>query len=225
MNPGGSKEALSVKVLRSALNLIRDARRPYVVLNIAYYGLVACALVYTTFDRSLQQTLMEAVGGALAEGPLAPVWDAYSAQRVLLAIGLTFGINLIVGSFASITLPSLVIPFSGSLVAGIRPLTWGVLFSPQDVAGVGPPELVAGFLLVGLLFLEGQGYVLALFGAYLHGRAFLWPQSVGATGRRQGYWHGLKQQGHIYLLVALVLIIAALYEVGLAMVAIPVLLH
>jgi hypothetical protein len=213
----------AMKTLRSALDVIRDARRPYVILNVLYYGLVACAMAYTAFDRSLQQALMDAVGDALAEGPLAPVWDAYSAGQALRAIALTFGINLAVASFLSITLPSLIVPFSGLLVAGLRALTWGVLFSPRVISGLSPAELAVGALLVGLLFLEGQGYVLAVLGAYLHGRAFLWPKSVGAAGYQQGYWRGLKEQGRIYLLVAVVLIIAALYEVGLALLALPAL--
>jgi hypothetical protein len=181
-------------------------------------------MVYTAFDRSLQQALMEDVGGALTEGALAPVLDAYTSERALLAIGLTFGINLVVGSLGSITLPSLVIPFSGLLVAGLRAVMWGVLFSPQIVAGVGVGELGAGFMVVGLLLLEGQAYVLAALGAYVQGRAFLWPRRVGATGRGQGYWYGLKEQARLYLLVALVLLVAALYEVWIALVGIPALL-
>jgi hypothetical protein len=196
-----------------------------VLLNVAYYGLVVCAMVYTAFDRSLQQALMGSVGEALTEGPLAPVLDAYTTERAILAIGLTFGINLAVGSFLTITLPSLVVPFSGFLLAGVRALTWGVLFSPQIVGGIGAGELVTGVLLVGLLFLEGQGYVLAALGVYLHGTAFLWPQTGGATGHLQGYWHGVKKQARIYLLVALVLVVAALYEVALALVAAPALLR
>jgi hypothetical protein len=212
-----------VKALRSAWDVIRGARRPYAVLNLVYYGLIACAMVYSAFDRSLQETLMEAVGGALAEGPLAPVWDAYSAGRVMLAIGLTFGINLVLGSFVSITLPSLVIPFSGLLVAGLRAVIWGVLFSPQTVrAGAG--EVATAILLAVLLILEGQAYVLAMLGGYFQGRAFLWPQKVGVSRRGQAYWYGVKEQARVYLLVAVVLLVAAVYEVLLAVVAIPALL-
>ena len=56
-----------------------------------------------------------------------------------------------------------------------------------------------GALLLGLLLLEGQGYVLAALGAYLHGRAFLWPQRVGATGCGEGYSQGLKQHARVYV--------------------------
>jgi hypothetical protein len=70
-----------VKALRSALGVIREARRPYVILNLLYYGLVACAMAYAAFDRSLQEALMASVGSALTEGPLAPVLDAYTGGQ------------------------------------------------------------------------------------------------------------------------------------------------
>jgi hypothetical protein len=212
-----------MKALRGAVRTIKDARQPYVILNLVYYGLVICGMAYAAFDRSVQEYLMESVGSALTEGPLATVAEAYNTEHVLQAIGLTLGINLAVGSFASITLPSLVIPFSGLLVAGVRAVTWGLLFSPGSVAGIGPGEVVIGALFVVLVILEGQGYILAAMGAYLQGRAFLWPQSAGATGHRQGYWHGLKDEARVYLLVALVLLVAAVYEVWFAVAAVPAL--
>jgi len=212
-----------VKALRAAVHAIKDAKRPYVILNLIYYGLVACGMAYAAFDRSIQQSLLEAVGNALTTGPLATVAEAYGTEQVAVAVGLTVGINLAVGSFASITLPSLIIPFSGLLVAGIRAVTWGLLFSPQTVSGVTSAEAVTGVLFVVLVILEGQGYILAAMGAYLQGRAFLWPQRVGATGHRQGYWRGLQDAARIYLLVALVLLVAAVYEVWFAVAAVPAL--
>ena len=212
-----------MKARRSILDSVRDAWQPYVMLNAIYYGLVAVAMAYTAFNRSLQETLMAAVGESLTQGPLAPVLEAYTAQRVLEAIGLTLGVNLAVGSFATITLPSLVVPFSGLLMAAIRALMWGVLFSPQIAGGLGLGELLVGALLGLLLLLEGQGYVLAALGAYVQGKAFLWPKTVGETGPIQGYLHGLKESARIYVLVALVLLVAAIYEVAIAVVAFPAL--
>ena len=207
--------------LRLILNRITDARRPYLILNLVYYGLIAAAMAYAVYDTSLQRALTEAIVSGVAEGPLQPVLEAYTGGRVLLAIGLTFGINLVAGSFLSITLPSLIIPFSGILVGGLRAVLWGLLFSPQIAGDVRLQDVGLGAALVLLLILEGQGYVLAMLGAYLHGRAFLWTRSSGLAGHSQGYLHGLKQQGWVYLSLAAVLLVAAVYEVGLAMLAIP----
>lgn len=57
--------------------------------------------------------------------------------------------------------------------------------------------------------------------SYFRERAFLWPQSVEATGHGQGYWHDLKDAARIYILVALVLLVAAVYEVWFAVAAVP----
>ncbi len=203
---------------------IRKSKRTYVFLNVAYYGLVICGMVATAADPSLNKTLTAAVGESLSEGPLAPVWDAYSSQRVLQAAALTIAVNLVVGSFATITLPSLIVPFSGLLMAVVRALLWGVLFSPRSVTGIGLVEAVAGLSIAVLVFLEGQGYVLAALGAYLHGVAFLFPRSAGADGHLHGYWRGVKTQARIYVLVLVVLLIAALYEVVIAVFALPALL-
>lgn len=214
-----------MKTLRSALDVLSKARRPYVILNIGYYGLVICSMAFTALNPSFHQALMAAVGESLSDGLLAPVVDAYSAERIVLATALTVGINVSVGSFATITLPSLILPFSGLLMAVVRAVLWGMLFAPRSVAGIGAGQVGAALLMAILVLLEGQGYVLASLGAYLHGRAFLRPRRVGLDSRRQGYSYGLKTQARIYALVVVVLLIAAVYEVLIAVYAIPVLLR
>jgi len=209
-----------MKAIRSALSVLGESRRAYVTLNLVYYGLVVCGMVFTAFDRSVQRELLAAVGNALTQGPLAGVASAYTTGQTLSAIAMTFAINLVVASFISITLPSLIVPFSGLLVGLVRALTWGLLFSPPTLA-VGGREAAMGLLIGILLVLEGQGYVLAMLAAWVQGRAFLSPQSVGAADRGQGYLAGLKRALHLYVLVALVLAVAAVYEAVVAIVIIP----
>ncbi|HEX6384504.1 MAG TPA: hypothetical protein VF177_07530 [Anaerolineae bacterium] len=209
-----------MSVVRDAFAILRKSRRPYILLNLMYYGLVICGMIYAAFDRSVQQTLMDAVGAAFLEGPLAGVAEAYTSGQLLLAIVLTLVVNLAAGSFVSITLPSLFVPFSGLLVGGLRAVLWGLIFSPTTLA-VSSREVVYGVLALGLLLLEGQGYVLAMLAAVVQGQAFLWPASVGATSRKQGYLMGLKRTAFLYLLVVLVLAVAAVYEAVLAIVILP----
>ena len=47
----------------------------------------------------------------------------------------------------------------------------------------------------------------------MQGRAFLGPKTVGLERRRDGYLAGLLLTGKLYLLVILVLAVAAVYEV------------
>ena len=63
-------------------------------------------------------------------GPLSVVGQAYVNAQVFTAILATFLVNLFIGSFGTITLPSLIIPFSGFLIGIYRAVLWGLLLSP-----------------------------------------------------------------------------------------------
>ena len=196
-----------MKSILSAWKVVAEFRRAYIVLNLAYYGLVLCGMIYVAFVPSLQQSLLREVGAAFTEGPFSAVGSAYLGGQILPAIILTFVVNLVIGSLMVITLPSLVIPFIGLPIGAYRALLWGLLLSPTT------PELRMAMIPHSLaLVLEGQAYILAMLGAYIQGIAFLRPSSVGAETRRQGYWFGLKRSAHIYLLVVVLLAVAAVYE-------------
>ena len=192
--------------LAPAFTIVRTHRRAYLLLNGLYYGLILLGILYTLYDATLQRMVTEAVGTAFSQGPLAAVGEAYVGGQTLRAILLTFVINLFVGSGATITLPSLIIPFSGLLMGAYRAVLWGVIYAPTS------PELRMIFLPhLPTLLLEGQAYVLVLLGAVMQGRAFFAPHTVGATTRRQGYWQGIKLTLRLYELVVLVLVVAAIY--------------
>jgi hypothetical protein len=194
--------------LKSAWGLVRDNRRAFIVLNAVYYGLVLIFMVVAAFNRPLQDSLINTVGEAFMTGPLSAVGSAYVNAQVFTAISLTFLVNLIIASFLYITIPSLIVPFIGILMGIYRAILWGLIFSPAhpDMQMIMIPHSIT-------LILEGQAYVLAMFGAYLQGSAFLFPKTVGLERRGQGYREGLKRTGKLYLLIVLTLLVAAIYEV------------
>ena len=197
-----------MNLLKSAWGLVQEHRRVYIILNAIYYGLVVICMIYVAFNRPLQDELLESIGEAFMTGPLSFVGSAYINTKVLAAIGATFFVNLLVGSFGTITLPSLVIPFSGILVGFYRAVLWGLILSPAhpDLRLVMIPHSVT-------LILEGQAYILTMLAAYIQGKTFLWPKTVGLERRGRGYLEGLKRAGKMYVLVLLTLLIAAIYEV------------
>ena len=90
-----------------------------------------------------------------------------------------------------------------------RATLWGLIYAPtsaQMVTILIPHSLT--------LLIEGQAYVIAMLAAFLHGRAWLWPRSVGATTRWQGYRARLRLTARLYLLVIGLLLIGAVYEVA-----------
>ncbi len=160
------------------------------------------------FNPGLQETLLKSVGQAFTEeGPLQAVGIAYGGGQVLNAMFLTLVINLLMGSLMVITLPGLVVPFSGLIMGIVRAILWGLLLSPAN------PNLAMAMIPHSLtLVLEGQGYILALLGVYVQGKAFSKPSAYGKTGHLRGYLEGLRRTAWIYLLVVLVLAVAAVYE-------------
>jgi hypothetical protein len=197
-----------MNLIKSAWGLVQEHRRVYTVLNIVYYGLVLVFMIYVAFNRPLQDELLQSIGKTFMTGPLSFVGSAYINAQVLAAIAATFFVNLLVGSFGTITLPSLIIPFGGILIGFYRAVLWGLILSPAN------PDLRMVMIPHSLtLILEGQAYILTMLAAYIQGRAFLWPKTVGLERRGQGYLEGLKRTGKIYLLVILTLLIAAVYEV------------
>ena len=193
--------------LKTSIAVVRSNLRAYIVLNILYYGVVAVAMIVVAGNPQVQEALTQAVVASFTEGPLSTVADAYAGGNVLMAIVLTFAVNFFLGSVLVLFVPSLLIPFGGVAIGLIRATLWGLLLAPTT------PELQVAMIPHSLtLVLEGQGYILAMLGAFVLGKAFVSPSSVGASRWRDGYVTGLKKEGRIYVLVALVLAVAAVYE-------------
>jgi len=189
-----------------ALNLVKQNFREYVLLNLLYYGLVATSMAYAYVFPEVQRGLMEALR---TEFPEAFPWvvEAYISGNIPLAAALTFSINLILGSFVYITASSLIIPFGGIAMGCVRAVGWGLLLAPTS------PELAWAMIPHSLtLILEGQGYILAMFAAYIQWKGVIWPKSTGEEKRLKAYLTGIGKTAHIYILVTLVLAIAAVYE-------------
>jgi hypothetical protein len=204
-----------MKTILEAFALIRDNRKAFKWINIGYFATVLLGMLVVRASPELQKTLVSMIGEAFSTGPMQYVSGAYSNGEAVAAIGLTFIINLLVGCFVSITMPSLIIPFSGFLIGGYRALLWGIIFSP-DLGDLSFTMIILGIGIGLLLVLEGEAYVLALFAAIIHGRAWLKPASIGAVTHTQGYLAGVRMSLRLYLLMIGVLLIAAVYEVVLA---------
>lgn len=213
------QESRLARWFRDALLIVRCHNRPYIVINLAYYGLVATAMVYVTGHPELQQALIGEVSLSLTQGPLAGVADAYQGGHVLQAAALTFLFNFFLGAGVVLLAPSLLIPFAGVGTGLIRATLWGLLLAPTS------PELQAAMIPHTLtLIIEGQGYILAMLAAWVLGRAFVSPGSVGAHSWRSGYASGLKDAAKVFILVATVLAVAAVYEAFEVIYLVPLLI-
>ena len=174
------------EAFKQAFALIRQNFKLYAILNILYYGLIALAMAYVFAVPQVQEELTAAT---MAEGPQTfRVFERLCRRQFCHGCCWTFLVNLALGTFMMITLPSLVIPFGGVAMGAIRALTWGMLFAPTT------PMMAERMTYASLvLVFEGQAYVLAMLAAVIHWRGIIKPQTVGETKRLSAYWAGLKK--------------------------------
>ncbi len=207
------------------------ARRPRLLwgVHLVYFGLFVVGAVVIYQMPKLHTVLMAAVQGALSSkgnGVLAVAGRAYGSGNMIYAALVTFGVNFLIGSLAMITLPSLMIPGSGALVAVFRATLWGFLLGPSQVTLAYVMRAHSGTLL-----LEGEGYILATFFAllipiYLVGSSAPVPKAtvadpwelepVASEEQAITAWSRFKRAVVLNLkanlLVAIVLVFAACYE-------------
>jgi hypothetical protein len=184
-------------------------RRPRLVwgVHLAYFGLVILGSVLIYEFPDVQAFFLSAVGQALSDtkGPLGVAGQAYASGNIPRAALVTFIVNFFLGTLVCITVPSIIVPGSGTLLAVLRSIMWGLILAPTFVSLAGrmlPHSLV--------MLLEGEGYILAtIFGLLIP--IHIVQSSLGGNPlSRFGRVLLLNLQG--VGLVALVLAVAACYE-------------
>lgn len=189
------------RFLRKPFQIIRANFRAYLIINAIVYGLVIAGLVAAMLFPSLgatQVTILEDNGtGNLVRSLIYNPW--------LFALTI-LGVNVMTGAL-SIVLPSLIVPFAGIAVFAYKAFTLGLALAPTTknmAVGLIPHSLTA--------LIEFQAYALLMFGAYILGRSWIYPATIGARNRRQGYVRGLQQFGWLSLTALPLFIVGAIWE-------------
>jgi len=193
--------------VKEAFGLIHQHRAAYLAANFGFYGLMilgfALAFAYPDLQRQLIGTILQ----GFESGPLSIARDAYLSGNVPAAALITFLVNTVLGAFVALTIPSLLIPFAGFGIGVYRALFLGIALAPTT------PEMAMAMIPHSLtILLEGQGYVLAMFGSYLLWARALRSRHYGYPDFKAGYWSGLKANARLYLLIVIILAVAAVYE-------------
>jgi len=200
-------EKLGNKWLRLPLAEVHKYRHLFIALHVICFGTVILLMLVAYLLPELQFSLLAGVKSQVAggSGPLGVAGKAYMSKNIPLAAVTTVVINFFIGSLAVITLPSLILPGVGILVLGVRSLLWGLLLAPSFVSLSGamlPHSLT--------LLLEGEAYVVAGFFALLV-PVYLF-RKVEGPNLVNRYGRALMMNLRGNLLVAIILVIAAIYE-------------
>jgi hypothetical protein len=76
-----------------------------------------------------------------------------------------------------------------------------------------------------ILLIEGQAYVLAIFGSYLWGRWVVHPSKAGFATSKAGYVAGLRANMQLYSLILATLAVSAVHEAVEVIGATPLIQH
>ena len=189
--------------------LLEMKARPRLVwgVHLLFFGLVIAGSLLIYKLPEAQIVLLSKVREQLAtkSSILGIAAEAYQSGSIPRAAAVTLAINFLLGSLVAITLPSIVVPGSGVLVAGLRAFALGMILAPamQSLAYVMLPHS-------GTLLLEGEGYILAmLFGLLIP--IHIVKSSLGGNPlTRFGRVLLLNLKANVW--IALVLAVAAIFE-------------
>jgi hypothetical protein len=193
---------MNMRLFRRALETIKANRRAYLALNAILYGSVlvgfGTGLLFPALTAAQTESFEEGGQADLVRSLLDSPW--------LFALAILAN-NALRAGLLNIVLPSMLVPFAGIVWYVYSLFTVGLMIAPVDRDGW--LVLIPHSLTV---VMEIQAYVLLALGAYLLGRAWIWPRAVGAENRRQAYVAGLRQLGVLSVPALALLVVFAFYE-------------
>jgi hypothetical protein len=196
-----SNEILPFWIPRKPLQLVRANFRAYLTINAIVYGLVVTGMVTAMVFPNIGATQLATLedNGTL-DLVRSLVNNSWLFSLTILAVNVTGGVLWIV-------LPSLIVPFAGIALFAYKAFTLGLAMAPTTkiiAVGLIPHSLT--------ILIEFQAYALLMFGAYILGRSWVRPTTIGARNYRQGYVRGLQQLGWLSLSALPLFIVGAIWE-------------
>ena len=190
------------RLVRRPIGIIRADTRAYVMLNAGAYGLFLIGFVVGNLFPHLSQ----AQHTRLSHDGTVDLVQSLFDKPWLFALTI-LAVNTVKMGALTIVLPSMVIPFVGIPLFAYWAFTTGLTLVPAS--DIGWVALIPHSL---TLIIEFQAYILFLLGVYLLGRNWLWPRTIGAENRRDGYRRGLQHLGWLALTAMILLVVGAVYE-------------
>lgn len=128
------------------------------------------------------------------------------ADNLVLKILYTFGFNLVFGAFLSTTFMGLLF-FFPYLVAVWRSFIIGVLVADIDTTPI------MAVIFYGTFILEFGAYCISSAVGTDIGLSIMWPGRKGTTSRQEAFREAARDGLKLYLLVAIILFISAIWEI------------
>lgn len=185
------------------LEIIRNNRKIFITVQLFFWLTFIAGIAYSAFNEEYHRA---AYYSKINSDFGHRVLEYYKSDNWLIPIGITFGINLVIGTFIFITIPSFFISGFGIIFGCLRTFKWGVTFLPPIEKEI---PLLYKIYHLGIIFLEGEGYILAMFGALV-----VLSNIFKIRDWMQTRKDWIKANIQVYKLVVIVLFLAATVEVA-----------
>ncbi len=190
------------KLIKDVYQIIRENWRLFFTIHLLFYLFIVIGFFF--YNRESFISMVNQIRNG--DGLLSYVYKYYYVERdVPFAILLTFSVNLFIATAATISLPTLLVPFIGLIPTFTRAFLWGKYFSIDSI--------IYKPLSIGVIVLEGEGYIIAAFAVTLYSMYLLRPEFYGFATRGKAFLAGIKSVGKLFILIIPILFVAAVYEV------------
>jgi len=190
-----------VRVLKSCVEVLSRRGKLFAAMNILYFCSIFIAVLSAQF--LFQPMLYETAFVEVPEVLVGVDWP-------LMLVGI-FLFNLALSGFLVVTLPGLVFFPLSAVTLAYRASLWGLLLSQL------PSPLFLAVLPT--LILEGEAYVFACVSGVVLGLSWIKPEWAYEKGlsRSEALKRALGECGRLYIVVAIVLLVAAIVETATIM--------
>ena len=179
-------------------------KKRFIYCFVIYYLLVFIGGLIGVLNHGLTSKVIKIVGSGFTS--FTPgLFQAIDAGQAITIILMIFVINSIFGTFLLITLPNIIC--LGTLTFIFRPLLWGIIYAP-----INPQETILLVSAIPTMIIEGLAYIIAFVASIDLFLAILNPVKLDEDSRFKALKKAALYNLKSYVLVLMVLFIAAIVE-------------
>ncbi|MGC9517007.1 MAG: stage II sporulation protein M [Methanomicrobiales archaeon] len=183
---------------------VKRYKKRFIYSFLVYYLLVILGGISGIFYSVSRENAVQTVSSSL-NSTLPSLFQAINSGDLISVVLTIFGFNAVLGSFFFITLLNMI--GIGTLIFIYRPFLWGFIYAP-----VNPQATALLIYVIPTLILEGLAYVMAFAASIDFLQAIIKPSALGEKKRLRAYKKAWINNLKSYVLILIVLFVAAVVE-------------
>ncbi len=206
-----------ITVLNVSLKTAKKMKELLLLVTVLY--IISYCIGYFVIhiqEPSITRFIEPMLEGITTNPVYAPIIDAFENKNLIFAIFYTFMVNFFGGAFASTTLPGF-IPLMGAAISGfvtiLRGFLIGALFTYAASIEIENPVGIGWTIVaIGTLILELGAYVFSATAGINLSLSSMFPNRYFTNSRKIAFKEALKDAGSLYIIVAILLMFGAIWE-------------